>query len=179
MTAPVVVREITAADHAWLLELIDANRAERLSAAERARQGFVQGVWNEAALQRLSTGPGLLVAELDGIRAGAALSSPPGTVVDGPAGRTNVIAREAFGDDGYFLYGPVIVAAAFRRRGVLRALSAALLARTAARYPVAVAFVQQDNQASLATHRALGWQELAPFTLEDGRRFVVLSLPTG
>lgn len=179
MTAPVVIRELTPDDYPWLLALIDANRAERLSATERASQGFVQGVWNEAALQRLSTGPGLLLAELDGMRAGAALSSPPGAVTDGPAGRTNVIAREVFGADGYFLYGPVIVAAAFRRRGVLRALSAALLARTADRYPAAVAFVQQDNQASLVTHRALGWRELSPFTLEDGRRFVVLSLPTG
>lgn len=178
MNETVTIRPLEPGDHRWLLDLIDANRADRLTAAQRAEQGFVQGVWSETALQRLSTGPGMLLAEVDGSRAGAALSSPPGGVLDGPAGRTNELARAAFGPDGYFLYGPVVIDRAFRRRGLLRALSTALLARAAARYPVAVAFVQQDNQASLAAHRVLGWHDLDTFTLDDAREFVVLSLPT-
>lgn len=171
------IRTIDPTDYPWLLELIDSNRADRLTAIQRAEEGFVQGRWDKSALQRLSSGPGMLLAEVDGRRAGAALSSAPGVVTDGPAGRVNDIARDMFGDKGYFLYGPVIIDPAFRRRGLLRQLSQALLERS--RYPPAVAFVQQDNTASLAAHTALGWQQVAEFVLEDGRRFSALWIATG
>ncbi|MFC6704259.1 hypothetical protein [Flexivirga alba] len=117
MATAITTRVATVDDFPWIIELIDRNRAEQLSEQQRATAGFVQGRWNTDTLQQLLAGPGMFIAEVDGIRAGVALSSSPGAVTTGPAGRTNELAADHFGDTGYFLYGPVVVDADFRGQG--------------------------------------------------------------
>lgn len=174
MEPEVTTRSVAAEDFAWIIELIDRNRAENLTADERAAGGFVQGRWDMAALDRLRSGPGMFLAEVGGIRAGVALSTSPGAATTGPAGRLNALAADRFGATGYFMYGPVVVDASFRGHGVLRRLADRLLSHAASRYQTAVAFVEQSNTNSLAVHRHMGWDEFATFDL-DLRRFSALA----
>jgi N-acetylglutamate synthase and related acetyltransferases len=174
MATAITTRVATVDDFPWIIELIDRNRAEQLSEQQRATAGFVQGRWNIDTLQQLLAGPGMFIAEVDGIRAGVALSSSPGAVTTGPAGRTNELAADHFGDTGYFLYGPVVVDADFRGQGVLRHLVDRLLGDAAAHYRIAVAFVEQANTNSLAVHQHLGWQTFATFDLAE-RGFLALA----
>lgn len=169
-----VVRSVEPADYPWVVDLIDRHRGEGMSAQERARRGFVQGHWDVAQLQRLSSGPGFLLAEVDGTRAGALLTSAPGAARRGPAGRTNELAQQALGAASFFLYGPVVVDDMFRGQGVLRALADELFARMTGRYDVAVAFIEAVNQASMAVHDRLGFRVFDSFAIGD-REYHALS----
>lgn len=169
------VRRASADDYPWIIGLIDSNRGTGLTAQERGNRGFVQGEWSIAVLEDLADGPGIFVAEVDGRLAGFAITSPAGRITSGPAGRTNDLAAAAYPQGSFFLYGPVAVDDAARRRGVLRALVERLSAELGARYARAIAFVEGSNAASMAVHTRLGFQEFASFEL-DGRLFRTLSL---
>lgn len=134
----------------------------------------MQGHWDVAQLERLSAGPGFLLAEVDGMRAGVLITSSPGAALRGPAGRTNEIAEQAFGSTSFFLYGPVVVDDPFRGQGVLRALADELFARMTGRYDVAVAFIESVNQASMAVHDRLGFHVFGSFVIGE-REYLVLS----
>jgi ribosomal protein S18 acetylase RimI-like enzyme len=169
------VREAIAADFPWIIDLIDRNRAEALTAEERAAKGFVQGQWDVAVLERLSAGLGIFVAEVDGHPAGVAISSAAGAIPSGPAGRTSELAAAAYPAGTFFLYGPVVVDDAFRRRGVLRALLAHLGRELGGRYVTAIAFVEVTNTASMGAHTRLGFRVFQSFE-EGGRSFHAMSL---
>ncbi|MEP7159702.1 MAG: hypothetical protein ABI746_01225 [Dermatophilaceae bacterium] len=147
--------------------MIDRHRGTDVSAAVRARQGFVQGRWSVAGLRVWPTTPGIVLAEVDGQRAGVAISSPPGWATDGPAGRTNELAAQRFGVSDYFLYGPAVVDDAYRRRGVLDAMVRGLFTDAAVSYAVGVAFIEDANTASMTAHTRLGFTGFAAFTLGD------------
>ena len=163
------------ADFAWVIDLIDRNRAEAIPAEERGARGFVQGQWDADVLERLSSGPGIFIAEVDGSRAGFAVTSAAGAIPSGPAGRTNELAAASFPDAAFFLYGPVVVDDAFRRRGVLQALVSHLGQELQDRYAVAIAFVEESNQASMAAHARVGFEGFASFE-HEGRSFGALAL---
>lgn len=158
------VRSADDSDFPWILELIDDNRGESLTERERAQNGFVQGQWDEGRLRDFSsTGPGFALAEVDGHRAGIALSSPPGAAGTGPAGELNQVARERFGPNAYFMYGPVVVSSDFRGRGVLSALTNGIFELARGTYPRGVAFIESSNERSLAVHDHLGWERFAEY----------------
>ncbi|GAB3587705.1 GNAT family N-acetyltransferase [Calidifontibacter terrae] len=173
MAASISTRPASEDDFEWIIDLIDRNRAENLSEHQRA-DGFVQGEWTVEGLRKIVRGTGMYIAEVEGTRAGVALSTPPGAATRGPAGRTNELAAQHFGDSSYFLYGPVVVDADFRGRGVLRHLVDRLLGEAADRYRVAVAFVEEANTNSLTVHQHLGWHPFETFEFAD-RRFVALA----
>lgn len=173
-----VVRRSRPGDDPWIVEVIDRHRGVGLAAKERARQGFVQGRWSLAVLASWPRTPGIVVAEVDGARAGVAISSPPGTVETGPAGRTNELAAQRFGPNGYFLYGPAVVEDPYRRRGVLAAMVDRLFQDASGDYSAGVAFIEDVNAASKAAHRRLGFAAFATFGL-DGRSYECLWRPTG
>lgn len=137
----------------------------------------MQGRWGVAELRVWPTAPGIVLAEVDGQRAGVAISSPPGRSTAGPAGCTDELAAQRFGASGYFLYGPVVVDDAYRRRGVLTAIVRGLFSQAAASYAVGVAFIEDINSASMTAHTRLGFTPFAAFTLSD-RRYQCLSLAT-
>lgn len=151
----------------WASELINRFNAAALTAHERAEQGFVQGNFSPEKIRALSRGTGGYVAEVDGRRAGLALTSAPGTASGGPAGRLNELAAQEYGPAAYFAYGPVVVDAIFRRRGVLRAMFDHLRGALGERYRVGVAFVDGENPVSLTAHLRLGMVQFGSFTVGD------------
>lgn len=174
----VSVRRMEDDDLDWARDLLNRFHGERMTPQERAEHGFVQGEWSTAKIAGLTSGTGGFVAEVDGSRAGLALTSAPGAAPGGgPAGELGRLATAAYGGSGYFLYGPVVVDDAYRRRGVLRALFDHLRQFLAGRFEVGVAFVEDANRVSLAAHRRLGFTEFDRYTVA-GREYHALSFRT-
>lgn len=173
----VQVRQAVDSDFAWIVDLIDRHRGVDLSAAERSERGFVQGDWTVAGLARFAAGTGIYLAEVDGQRAGVAITSAPGLVAAGPAARTNELAAAVFGSGAFFLYGPVVVDDQFRGRGVLTALFERLRADLRDRFATGVAFIETANATSMLVHRRLGLEPFETFRF-DGRDFQALSFTT-
>lgn len=162
----------------WTLDLIARNQRDAVAPGARATEGFLQGTFSVGDLRDRMTGPGMLVAEVDGQRAGVVLSSTPGAYPHGPPGLTEQVARDRLGTRTFFLYGPAVVDRSFRGQGVLGQLSAELLGRTASTYDCAIAFVEMSNEASRDVHHRLGWAAIGTFAIRD-RTYEVLSHPTG
>jgi L-amino acid N-acyltransferase YncA len=163
------------ADRTAILALLAAARGDELSEAERAERGFVQGRMDAALLARFQEGTGVFVAEEDGVLAGFAMTSEPGTVTAGPPGRTADLARQHLGASvSLFLYGPAAVDGRFQGRGILSRLLGELSRALGDRFDRGVAFVETANAKSLAVHRHYGMTELARFVY-DGRDYVVLA----
>lgn len=171
---PVVTRA-TAQDIPWILDLIDANRAERLTPHERSTRGFVQGKWNPDILAELLDETGVFVAHIDGEPSGVLITSPSGRFTRGPAGRVNALAAAAFPDRRVLLYGPTVVHSHRRRRGVLRALFREMTRELHDQFDHAVAFVEDTNEASAAAHERLGFTPFAQFAVDD-RAFTALGV---
>ena len=67
-----------------------------------------------------------------------------------------------------YIYGPVCIDRAYRRRGLLRGLYEAQKQELAGRFEVGVAFVSRSNLHSLTAHVAgLGMTEVGDFELND------------
>jgi hypothetical protein len=67
-----------------------------------------------------------------------------------------------------YIYGPVCIDRAYRRRGLLRGLYEAQKQELAGRFEVGVAFVSRSNPHSLNSHVAgLGMTELGDFEFKD------------
>lgn len=173
----VSVRRLESADLEWAAALLTANSAGRLTPAQRAADGFVQGAFTPERVAALCGATGGFVAARGGDRAGLALTSAEGQVSSGPIGRTDCLARERFGSGSYALYGPVVVDAAHRRTGVARALLDHARHALAVRFAHGVAFVEGVNAVSLQTHRRLGLVEFATFDV-DGRTYHAMSFDT-
>ncbi|MFE6049158.1 GNAT family N-acetyltransferase [Kitasatospora sp. NPDC056446] len=174
------IRRAVSADRAGVLALIDGARGDGLPAAERAKQGFVQGRFDEEKLASMEADTGIYLAEEDGRLAGAALTSAASSVVDGGPPRLTVDAalRAGLAPGRFYLYGPVVVDPPFRGRGVVRSLLRAVDADLGGRFEHGVLFVEQANHKSLAVHRHLGMRELAEFAVAD-RRYTVFGFASG
>ncbi|MCC9307182.1 GNAT family N-acetyltransferase [Kitasatospora sp. RB6PN24] len=174
-------RKAVSADRGRVLALIDSARGVGLSAVERAEQGFVQGGFDEHKLASIEATTGIYLAEEDGRLAGAALTSAPSMLDEGPPRLTVDAALRAGlapSAERLYLYGPVVVDRAFRGRGVVRSLLRAVDANLSEHFDHGVLFVEQSNEKSLAVHRHLGMREVAEFTLAD-RRYTVFSYASG
>lgn len=170
------VRPLRAEDVAWVQPLYAANSRDALTPEQRAEHGFVQGRMSDQALRARLDGPGSVVAEVDGRPAGVLLTSLAEGAPDGPPVRTVETARAA-GVQDFYLYGPALVAESARGRGVLRAMAEHVLTATAAAHRAAVAFVEDENTASMAAHTRLGWEPVGRFE-HEGRGFTVLTHAT-
>ena len=171
-------RPATEDDFGWILDLLERNQRVNVPEGERSKTGFIQGSWTEERLQERTDGPGMWVAEVDGERAGVVLSSDAAAHSDGPPGLTVATAREAMPDARFFLYGPAVVEANQRGRGVLSALVDALFTDAAKNYDEAIAFVERSNSVSMSVHERLGFREVGTFEV-DGREYVTFAHPTG
>lgn len=166
-------RPLADGDIEWVSDLFAAHHRDALTPEQRRRHGFVQGSLDADAVRARLDRPGSVVAHVDGRPAGVLLTCAADAVHDGPPARAVALARGA-GLQGIYLYGPALVAAGARGHGVLRAMSAAVLAATATRYRTAVAFVEDENTASMDAHTHLGWRRLGTFTEHD-RGYTVLT----
>ncbi|MGW6838485.1 GNAT family N-acetyltransferase [Streptomyces sp. NPDC054949] len=153
-------RYATEADAPAMAALFAANHHDALTAEQRRAQGFVQGAFDEAALRAMAGDGELLVADEEGRLAGllalsvaADLPTPPPAVLGLLAAQDALEWRgRPLSDVRWLLYGPVVVDAAFRGRGVARALFANAVAEASGRAEAVVAFIEEGNVPSWRVH---------------------------
>ncbi|MFE6599391.1 GNAT family N-acetyltransferase [Streptomyces albidoflavus] len=143
-----------------LTALFAANRHDALTERQRAEQGFVQGSFDEAALRAMAGAGNVLVAEEAGALAGLVCLAAPGDVPDPPPPVAALLAAQdrlewrgrPLSATRWLLYGPVVVGAGHRGKGVARGLYEAALRSAAPRAEAVVAFVERANEASRKVH---------------------------
>ncbi|MET8584906.1 GNAT family N-acetyltransferase [Streptomyces collinus] len=169
-------RHAVAADAPAMAELFAAHHHDALTEQERARQGFVQGDFDAGTLRSMAEKGSLLVADDDGRLAGLlGLAFPEDLPGAPPPVRALLAAQDSLRWRGrplrsasFLLYGPVVVAAGYRGKGVARGLFAAALRAAAGRADVMVAFIELANRVSWAVHvDGFGMTPLGEFTLGD------------
>ncbi|MEU5795795.1 GNAT family N-acetyltransferase [Streptomyces sp. NPDC047813] len=179
-------RHATAADAPAMAALLAANHHDALTERERARQGFVQGAFDAGTLRSMAGNGSLLVADDDGHLAGLlGLAAPDGIPTPPPPVQALLAAQDSLKWQGrslrstsFLLYGPVVVAAAYRGRGVARGLFTAALRSAAGRADLLIAFIERANQTSWRVHvDGFGMTPLGEFTLAE-RAYDVVGAPT-
>nr|WP_162933246.1 hypothetical protein [Corynebacterium lactis] len=174
------VRRLTAADTDWAAAIFAANARDNLTEEQQRTGGFVQGRIDADMISGRVAGPASVVALADGVGVGVVLTAGADEYKQGPPGLAVEAAREA-GLTDFFLYGPGVVDAGHRGRGVLRAMKdevIRLAASEEAGYRWAVGFVEHTNEASMAAHAKTGWQSVATFEFK-GRPYDVIAHPVG
>lgn len=169
-------RYATAADAPAMAELFAANHHDALTEQERAEQGFVQGRFDTDTLRTMAEHGSLLVADDDGHVAGLLAVAPPDTMPSPPPPAKALLdAQDSLQWQGrplretpWLFYGPVVVAAAYRGKGVARGLFTTARQAASERAGVMVAFIELSNQASWKVHvDGLGMTPLGEFTLAE------------
>ncbi|BEN39371.1 Predicted acetyltransferase [Klebsiella oxytoca] len=178
-----IIRRARPTDYPAILQLQGENVPEALDERQK-RQGFIVSRMNEAQLTAINHGIGILVAEQENQLAGFVCLMPADVqprppVVDAMLATlaTQSFAGRALSEQRVFLYGPVCLDAAWRGKGVLKRLYAAVKAHTRHDYDVGALFIDDDNPHSLAAHvQGLGMTALAPFHCgQKGYQLVVFA----
>ncbi|MFF4390230.1 GNAT family N-acetyltransferase [Streptomyces sp. NPDC001552] len=174
------------ADAPAMAELFAANHHDALTERQRAEQGFVQGRLDVGALRAMVGARELLVADDGGRIVGLlALAAPTNLADPSPPVAGLLQAQGALEWQGrplaearWLLYGPVVVAAAYRGRGVARALFTMALAAASERAEVVVAFIEAGNVPSWKVHvDGFGMVLLGDF-VAGGRTYSAVAAPT-
>ncbi|MGZ0204536.1 GNAT family N-acetyltransferase [Streptomyces sp. RM1] len=169
-------RRAVAADAPAMAELFAANHYDALTEQERATQGFVQGSLDVDTLRSMAEDGGLLVADDDGRLVGLlGLASPENLPSPPPPVQALLAAQDSLEwqgrplrDTPFLLYGPVVVAGAYRGKGVARGLFTAALRTASGRADAMIAFIELANRASWKVHvDGFGMTPLGEFTIGD------------
>jgi predicted GNAT superfamily acetyltransferase len=112
----------------------------------------------------------LVVARRGGVIVGYLLAASKPTVAEVPVIRAMLAAYP--GEPDAYVYGPIVVTAAERGRGLAQQLFESLRARLPDRE--GILFIRTDNSASLRAHKKMGVVPRGTFRHND-RDFVVLS----
>ncbi|WP_405497404.1 GNAT family N-acetyltransferase [Streptomyces sp. NBC_00096] len=180
-------RGATANDAPAMAELFAANQYGALTEQERADQGFVQGSLDVDALRTMAEEGGLLVADDAGRLAGLlGLAAPESVPGPPPPVQALLSAQDSLYWQGHplsttpwLLYGPVVVAAPYRGKGVARGLFTAAVHAAAGRADVMVAFIELANPASWRVHvDGFGMSPLGEFSI-GGRAYGVVGAAAG
>ena len=165
-----IIRQARPEDYPAILQLQTQNTPANLSDSQK-RQGFIVSSMNEAQLAHINQGIGILVAVEDQALAGFVClmttdAQPRPPVVDAMLEK---LAGESFNgkplsEQRVFMYGPVCLDSAWRGKGVLKQLFAAVKAHTREKFDVGTLFIDDSNPHSLAAHQqGLKMTVLAPF----------------
>ncbi|MFC8124856.1 GNAT family N-acetyltransferase [Streptomyces sp. NPDC057302] len=169
-----------------MADLFAANHHDALTEQERAEQGFVQGGLDVDTLRSMAEDGGLLVADDEGRLAGLlglasaeSMPSPPPPIQALLNAKDSLQWRgQSLRSAAWLLYGPLVVAAAYRGKGVARGLFTAGREAASAHADVMVAFIELANQASGKVHvDGFGMTPLGEFTLR-GRTYGVVGAST-
>jgi GNAT superfamily N-acetyltransferase len=174
-------------DATALAELFAANHRDVLSEQQRADHGFVQGGLDADAMRSLAASRNMLLAEDEGQIAGFVGLSPPEAMPTPPPPVQVLIDIQkllswrgnSLSETRWLLYGPVVVDAAYRGRGVARGLFNMATEEAAREADVMVTFIEISNRHSLRVHmEGFGMALLAEF-VADGRTYnaVATSIP--
>lgn len=176
-------RQATQADVPAMADLFAANHHDALTEEQRTEQGFVQGALGPAALSAMAGEGSLLVADDEGRIAGLLALSPPESVpTPSPPVRALLGAQGALSWQGrplsaarWLLYGPVVVDAAYRGRGVARGLFTTAVVSASGRADAVVAFIEAANRPSWRVHvDGFGMSPLGEF-VAGGRTYGVVA----
>ncbi|MFD0060637.1 GNAT family N-acetyltransferase [Streptomyces sp. NPDC056690] len=178
-------RWATEVDAPAMAALFAANLRDSLTERQRGEQGFVQGVFDAATLRAMAAAGSLLVADDDGQVAGLlALSGPDELPAPPPPVVGLLAAQDTLRWEGrplnevrWLLYGPVVVDAAHRGRGVARGLFTMAVEAAAARADAVVAFIESTNRPSWRVHvDGFGMRPLGEYVV-DGRTYSAVAAP--
>ncbi|MFF4326865.1 GNAT family N-acetyltransferase [Streptomyces sp. NPDC001591] len=179
-------RYATESDAAALAGLFAANHHDALTREQRAAQGFVQGSFGADTLRDMAAAGELLVADDgQGRIAGLLALSVAADMADPPAAVAGLLRAQAdllwrgrpLSEVAWLLYGPVVVDAAFRGRGVARGLFGRAVEAAAGRAEALVAFIEAGNAPSWRVHvDAFGMTPLGEYTV-SGRTYHAVAAP--
>ncbi|MFF2123828.1 GNAT family N-acetyltransferase [Streptomyces olivochromogenes] len=169
-------RYATVADAPAMAELFAANDYDSLTEQERADQGFVQGALGVGTLRSMADGGSLLVADDAGRLAGLLGLASPGSMPSPPPPVQMLLSAQdslqwqghSLSSTRWLLYGPVVVAAAYRGKGVARGLFTTAIQAASERADLVVAFIELANQTSWKVHvDGFGMTPLGKFVIGD------------
>jgi predicted GNAT superfamily acetyltransferase len=179
--APFVFSQAKPQDYSAILRLQSANFIGNLSTEER-KEGFLSAEFTSRQVAEMAEDLGTTIASVDGAVV-AFLCAFRNEFNHG----SPVIAKmlenydrvhfdgKALSSYNSYVYGPVCIDRAYRRRGLLRGLYEAQKRELAGRFEVGVAFVSRTNPHSLEAHVAgLGMTEVGEFELK-GNVYVILA----
>ena len=178
-------RYATRADAPAMAELFAASHHDALTERQRADQGFVQGSFDAAVLAAMAADGSLLLADDGGRVAGLlALSAPLSLPSAPPPVLALLDAQDTLRWQGrplsaarWLLYGPVVVNAADRGRGVARGLFTMAVRAATGRADAVVAFIESGNQSSWRVHvDGFGMRPLGQ-VVADTRSYHVVAAP--
>lgn len=174
----IAVRRFVEADTDRVVELFRVNSREHV--ADPAADGFVQGGLEAATVRSLAEQDGVWVVEADGTVVGFACAAmgiagpPPAREIQRRADELSFHGR-SLAAQSWLGYGPVVIDAGYRGRGLLRLLFDAIVTAWRGRAETGVAFVEEGNRRSMGAHVAgLGMTPIGRFDL-DGRGYAVLA----
>ncbi|VEA64892.1 Uncharacterised protein [Serratia plymuthica] len=165
-----IIRQACRADYPAILQLQSQNTPANLGESQK-RQGFIVSRMGEAQLERINRRLGILVAVEDRALAGFVCLMPTDMQPRPPVvdAMLDTLGNQSFNgralrEQKVFLYGPVCLDTAWRGKGVLKQLFAAVKACTRDEFDVGALFIDDDNPHSLTAHeQGLKMTALAPF----------------
>jgi len=179
------LRAATPADAPALAHLANQYTYQQLSVAAR-QDGFLTGSFSTPALQAmLASVPGQ-VAYREGELAGFVINSrlapdryPPLVQAICALLPALYYRQRALADYHWFFYGPVLVQPPYRGHGLLRRLFEANRAALAGRFDLGIAFIAEENEASLRVHtQKLGLELVGRLTFQD-TGYAIAVFPVG
>jgi hypothetical protein len=173
------------ADAPALAELANHYTYQQLD--EAARQGgFLTGAFSDPALRAmLASVPGQVAhhqGELAGfvINSRLAPASYPPLVREICALLPSLLYRQqALANYRWFFYGPVLVTTKYRGQGLLQQLFAANKRELASRFDLGIAFIAEENAASLRVHTQKLGLEIVGKLAFGGTNYALLAFAVG
>lgn len=174
-----IIRSVSA-DIPRILELLQSAKKENISAEERKKTGFIQGKIDENVLATMQHDLGVFIAKHDTEIIGVACSSSFGLFPSGPivmAGQYALNHTPVLHPEDIFQYGPVVVHADWRKKGILRQLLSYTCRQHSQRFQKGLAFVEEENALSLSIHRHYFHEDIGSFTFGGAKYYVFLFNP--
>lgn len=164
------IRRATQTDYSGICELARSHYKENPTPADR-QQGFLSARFSLQQITDIANSLGIIIASDAGRVAGFMCASRC-EWSDQPAIVRQMLDNlwryrfheQPLDKSKVFVYGPVCIDLAYRGRGVLRKMHQCLNRGMDGLYPAGVAFVANDNQASLRAHiDGLGMHQVGDF----------------
>lgn len=170
MTNSIIIRKAQKHDYPAIIQLQNANTPDQLTDEEK-EQGFVVSSMTEETLHAINENLGVLVAIENDLLAGFVCLATTNPLPDHPIVKAmfNTFPEQKFNhisltDYRVFIYGPVLINAKFRGKGILKSLFNAVIEYTKEDFDIGIAFINDKNTHSLAVHtEGLGMTCLQPF----------------
>ncbi len=177
----VLYRRAVSDDYAEILRLNAANFIANLSEDER-KDGFLSAIFTAQQVAAMAEDLGIMVAIVESKCRGFLCAfrqefdhgSPVVAKMIASYGRLRFDGRPLSGYRSY-VYGPVCIDGAFRRKGLLRGLYDAQKQDLAGQFEIGVALISRDNPHSFDAHVAgLGMVEAGDFEV-NGQNFAAVA----